>query len=188
MARLGKQDWLNAGLDELSENGYEGIKIDRLCKRLDISIGSFYHHFVNIDDYAEKLIEAWESLMHQHLVDALEQDASPEERLRTFHDRVLDFPVRLEVVVRAWSFHNDHVTKIVEKMDKKRMRMIAAQFMELGHKSDDAKLLAEVEYAAYLGVQMLCANKSKQSARKLYGVFSGLLRGRRDKLAQMLPA
>lgn len=186
MARLSKQDWLNAGLDELSENGYEGIKIDRLCKRLEISIGSFYHHFVNIDDYIEKLGEAWEDLMHQHLVDALEQEAPPEERLRTFHDRVLDFPPRLEVVVRAWSFHHEHVSKIVDKMDKKRMRMLSAQFMELGHKADEAKVLAEVEYAAYLGVQMLSANKSKQSARKLYHIFSGLLRNRRGKIAQLL--
>ncbi len=185
MARLTKQDWLNAGIEELSENGFEGIKIDRLCKRLEISIGSFYHHFVNIDDYEEKLIESWEIMMHAHLVDALEQEASPEERLRIFQEAVLDLPQRLEVVVRAWSFHNDLVAKIVDKMDKKRLRMIGAQFMELGYKSEDSKLLAEVEYAAFLGVLSLCANRNKQSARKLYHLFSGMLRGKRDKISQL---
>jgi len=169
----------------LAEGGVEGIKIDRLCKRLNISIGSFYHHFVNIDDYMEKLAEAWEALMLQHLAESLDRDAPPEERLRTFHDRILDLTPRLEVVVRAWSFSNEYTAKIVDKMDKKRMRMITTQFMELGFKNEDAKLLAEVEYATYLGVLNVCANRNKQSARKLYHLVSGMIKGKRDKVAQL---
>ncbi len=173
---------MKAGLEELSESGFEGIKIDRLCKRLDISIGSFYHHFTNIDDYVDKLVESWEAMMHQHLVEALDSEGNPDQRLRSFHERVLDMPPRLEVVIRAWSFGREKVTKILDKMDKKRMRMLSSQFMEMGYPTEDAKLLAEVEYTAYLGVQMLCANRNKASARKLYGVFSGLLKNKRDKI------
>jgi len=185
MARLSRQDWLNAGLAELAEGGVQGIKIDRLCKRLNISIGSFYHHFVNIDDYMEKLADGWEAYMQEHLADTLDREAAPEERLRSFHERILDMNPRLEVVVRGWSFSNEYVAKIVDKLDKKRMRMLASQFMELGFKNDEAKLLAEVEYSTYLGVLSVCANRNKQSSRKLHHLVSGMIRGKRDKVSQL---
>ena len=163
----------------------QGIKIDRLCKRLNISIGSFYHHFVNIDDYMEKLADGWEAYMQEHLAASLDRDAAPEERLRSFHDRILDMNPRLEVVVRGWSFSNEYVAKIVDKLDKKRMRLLASQFMELGFKNEEAKLLAEVEYSTYLGVLNVCASRNKQSSRKLYHLVSGMIRGKRDKVSQL---
>jgi len=181
MARLGKQDWIDEGLNVLAESGYEGIKIDRLCKRLNISIGSFYHHFKNIDDYVEKMIAEWEHRIHAHFVLSLERDAPPEDRLQMLHDQLLDNPPKLEVAVRAWTFQNEYILKAVEKMDKKRVRLIGTLFMEMGYSPEDSRQVAEMEYAAYLGVQTYCVNRSRNAAKKLIQSFSDLLRQNRER-------
>ncbi len=176
MARLGKKDWINEGLKVLSEVGYEGIKIDRLCKRLDISIGSFYHHFRNIDDYIEKMIVEWENQMHAQFLECLEGDMPAEQRLNMLQGQILDHPPKLEVAVRAWAFQNPMIERAVDKMDKKRVRMMASLFMEMGQDAEMARQSAEVQYAAYLGVQAFCVNRSRAAARKLFSQFTNLLR------------
>ncbi len=185
MARLTKQDWLRVGLEEMSESGFEGIKIERLCKRLEISIGSFYHHFVNIEEYSERLIEAWEAEMNSHLSLALDGDSSPEHRLKMFHDSALEHYPRMEAVARTWALQSEYMSKILDKMDKKRLRQLQNQFLEMGYKAEEAKQLAEVEYAIYLGVVALSGQRKPQ-ARKLYSAMSALVRGRRDQVSKAL--
>lgn len=188
MARLGKRDWIHEGLTVLSEIGYEGIKIDRLCKRLDISIGSFYHHFKNIDDYVDQMIAEWENRMHAHFVDSLEQEVPAQERLRLLHEQILEHPPKLEVAVRAWAFQNGMIDKAVEKMDKKRVRLMGTLFMEMGHSPEDARQLAEIQYAAYLGVQTYCVNRSRATARKLFLSIAEMMHRTPDTPVSVTPS
>ncbi|MEV0081899.1 TetR/AcrR family transcriptional regulator [Saccharopolyspora sp. NPDC050642] len=41
----GKQDWLDAGLEILADQGVPALTIDRLATKLGLTKGSFYHHF-----------------------------------------------------------------------------------------------------------------------------------------------
>ena len=48
--RLNREDWLNAGLRILLENGIGALTVDRMADALEISRGSFYHHFKSRQD------------------------------------------------------------------------------------------------------------------------------------------
>ncbi|MBN2540424.1 MAG: TetR/AcrR family transcriptional regulator [Bacilli bacterium] len=48
---------LTAGLDLLVENGYAAFKIRDLAKRLNISVGLFFHYFESKEDFYKTLIK-----------------------------------------------------------------------------------------------------------------------------------
>ena len=53
MARTGKTrtDWVEAGQALLIDGGIEAIKLQRLTSHLQVTSGSFYLHFRNLDEF-----------------------------------------------------------------------------------------------------------------------------------------
>ena len=43
--KLGRQDWLNIGLQTLIEIGIEAVRVEPIAKLLKVTRGSFYWHF-----------------------------------------------------------------------------------------------------------------------------------------------
>ena len=58
-ARLSRRDWILAGQEILREHGVSGVKLAQLTRRLNVSTGSFYHHFANFDAYLGATAEAF---------------------------------------------------------------------------------------------------------------------------------
>ena len=61
-SRLSVDDWIQAGFAILAEEGIKALKIDRLCRRLAVTKGSFYWHFTDIAGYRAALVQAWGEL------------------------------------------------------------------------------------------------------------------------------
>jgi AcrR family transcriptional regulator len=59
---LSVDDWIQAGFAILAEEGMKALKIDRLCRRLGVTKGSFYWHFTGIAGYRAALVQAWGEL------------------------------------------------------------------------------------------------------------------------------
>ena len=59
-SRLGVTDWITAGLELLSREGISGVKIQRLCERLNVTKGSFYWHFTDLDAFLGAMAKHWE--------------------------------------------------------------------------------------------------------------------------------
>src|ERR1700716_3730304 len=80
--RLSADDWIQAGFALLADGGPNALRIDRLCERLNVTKGSFYWHFTDMQGYRSALVEAWGSL-HDQSRRAFEDmhDVDPRERL-----------------------------------------------------------------------------------------------------------
>lgn len=59
MKRFSRQDWLDAGVSALSEDGVGAVTIDALCRRVGKTKGSFYSHFPTMSDFIRQLGERW---------------------------------------------------------------------------------------------------------------------------------
>ena len=53
--RLSRDDWIAAGQAVLCDVGIAGLRLSVLTRRLRVSTGSFYHHFVDMEDYLTAL-------------------------------------------------------------------------------------------------------------------------------------
>lgn len=82
-----KQRLLDAGLNMLLERGYHGLGIQPLLERAQAPKGSFYHHFVDKEDFALQVIDEYMRQVHAGLDTCLaETDLPPLERIRKFFD------------------------------------------------------------------------------------------------------
>ena len=56
--RLSADDWIDAGFAVLADSGPNGLRVDALCDRLNVTKGSFYWHFTDMPAYRSALVEA----------------------------------------------------------------------------------------------------------------------------------
>src|SRR5215216_7458426 len=73
---LRKSDWIQAGLVAVADDGPSGLRIDRLCRRLGVSKGSFHHHFAGSGDFKKTVLAAYETLVVEALDQAIDHTAA----------------------------------------------------------------------------------------------------------------
>lgn len=156
MSRLQKSDWLRAGLELLSQEGYGGIRIDRLSSQLEVTKGSFYHHFKGQPSYLAALLDHWLQL-HAHRLQILATDPEPQQRPLLQQLAVLPriLPGQAEVAFRTWAFHEPEVRATVEKIDNARLRYLTRHFEGKGLAGAAARARARLTYATFVGVTHL---------------------------------
>jgi TetR/AcrR family transcriptional repressor of nem operon len=82
-----KQRLLDVGLPLLLEHGYHGLGIQALLDAARTPKGSFYHHFVDKEDFALQVIDQYMGQVHAALDDCLgDKDRPPLERVRRFFE------------------------------------------------------------------------------------------------------
>jgi TetR/AcrR family transcriptional repressor of nem operon len=82
-----KQRMLDAGLTMLLEHGYNDLGIQALLIATGTPKGSFYHHFMDKEDFALQVVDQYMQAVHAAL-DACMEDESllPLERVRCFFE------------------------------------------------------------------------------------------------------
>ncbi len=152
MALLTRRRWLKEGLALLEEAGAEALTIESLTSRLGVTKGSFYHHFVNYQDFKECLLEFWEDEGTLRIIQWAEQEASPPEKLARVMQASLH-PPRLDVALRAWALQDEQVRVHQQRIDQQRMAYFETLVSATGADRLYAQQLARVLYSIYVGSQ-----------------------------------
>lgn len=137
MARTGKTrtDWVRAGQSLLIEGGIEAVKLHRLTERLQVSTGSFYHHFENLEAYHAALAEFYGTEQAQKIFDDARKKAGddPEALLREATAIFGRGSMRLlNIAMRAWGHWDSTAAAAVRRHDKVLMKNLDEIFLALG--------------------------------------------------------
>src|SRR3970040_1299384 len=81
-ARLSAEDWAQAALDLIAEQGVAAVAVEPLARRLGVTKGSFYWHFPSRDALLVAALERWEKVEQETVFGKLEAIADPGQRLR----------------------------------------------------------------------------------------------------------
>jgi AcrR family transcriptional regulator len=57
--RLTRSNWLETALEFIFEDGINAVTVDALATRLEVTRGSFYHHFENRQDLFHEMLDFW---------------------------------------------------------------------------------------------------------------------------------
>lgn len=123
--------FFDQGLELLAHEGYAGFKLAPLCKGLGVSTGAFYHSFNSWRDFTSQLLEYWQQERTVRLVEIVEQNPDPLERLETLLGMTLALPHRAEAAIRVWSLTDPEVAAVQEAVDTQRYDVIYPAFLEL---------------------------------------------------------
>lgn len=151
MSRKSKEDWLREGAYVIAEDGAAGLTIDTLCNRLQVTKGSFYHHFKNYQDFKTALLNFWEQESTLRIIEAVEQTENAINKLDYLLKITANFPEPLEKSFRAWAMQDEEVGQYQQRIDQQRMSYVETLCLEVTPTENQAKILARILYTVFVG-------------------------------------
>jgi AcrR family transcriptional regulator len=158
--RLSKSDWLECGLKTLVRAGSNALKAEPISKSLDVSRGSFYWHFKDIDAFRTGVLDLWRDRTTRQTMDAIEKEAATSDKMVSLLYRAFTSDPALERAVRAWAQHDENVSDTVARVDDERIRYIEKLLIESGLSHDDALKRSVFLYWAFLGQLMVAKSRA----------------------------
>jgi len=160
--KVSRKQWLTEGLKLLGKQGPEALKIDRLCRQLKVSKGSFYHHFSHRENYLEALLAYWQECNTENVIENLESLSTPAKRGEQFNDHIARTDLKAEIELRAWGRQNPTVGNAVARVDQRRMNYLTELITGQTEDQKQADTIARVVYAQFVGCQYLQHSISQQ--------------------------
>src|SRR5690606_33252117 len=81
--RLSAEDWAQAALELIAEQGVAAVAVEPLARRLGVTKGSFYWHFPSREALLVAALERWEQVEQEEVFGQLEAIPDPGQRLRS---------------------------------------------------------------------------------------------------------
>jgi AcrR family transcriptional regulator len=179
--QLSRKDWLLAARDQLTKEGIEGLKIDKLAKKMEVTRGSFYWHFESRDELLRALIQHWEDVNNIPLLAAIEAAAANGERAdfgRIIGDLWLDetrYSSAFDSAIRSWAKRDKQVARVVHRVDDTRIDAFRKMFEAYGYDGDRALIRARIVYFHQVGYYALQMRESVEERRRLGPLYDEIL-------------
>jgi AcrR family transcriptional regulator len=151
--RLTASDYFREALAILGEHGSEAMTIALLCERLDVTKGSFYHHFGGMPGFVGQLLAFWEREHSDRLIAISKAQPDPALRITTLTEIAVNLPHGSEAAIRAWGRSNPEVAEVTARVDKRRERHLADAICALGIDRVQSRLLTRIAMNLLVGVQ-----------------------------------
>ena len=143
---LNRESWVTAAIEVLVESGIGAISISRLAEKLNITRGSFYHHFGGREDLLIAVLQYWEESLTINIrvkVEALR--LPPRETLKQLVRIIRKYKAaEYDAAFRAWGSHDSLCREVLERVDSFRLEYIKSQFEEAGFSGLDALNRAQI--------------------------------------------
>lgn len=154
--RLSAEDWAEAALDLIAEQGVAAVAVEPLARRLGVTKGSFYWHFPSRDALLQAALERWETVEQEEVFGRLAALPDPRERLGALFQLVAH-EFKSHVVYSALLKALDHpaVQPVIERVSQRRLDYLTASFRQTGLGRTEAVHRARLTYAAYVGFLQL---------------------------------
>ncbi|ACG75084.1 regulatory protein TetR [Anaeromyxobacter sp. K] len=145
--------WCRAGLALLRDHGPQAVTVDRLCTAMRRTKGAFYHHFRDVHAFHAAALDAWTELHTADLIAAASSAVTAEARSARLGAAAVGLDHALDRAIRAWALHDPAAREAVGRVDARRIDYLATIHRERGWRN--ATVLAQLEYAVFLGAQEL---------------------------------
>jgi AcrR family transcriptional regulator len=185
-----RSDWIQAGLVAIADNGPDGLRIDRLCRSLGVSKGSFHHHFAGAGDFKQALLAAYEALVVDALNQAIEQTAAdnPQAALAGLTAAITSsrsfYRPDLEVAMRAWAFSDLEVRAVQERVDTRRLESLRGIWSRILDDPAAVHTAALLPYLVGIGASLVQPPTSPEELQRVYELLLGLVP---DELRNKVP-
>ena len=180
-SRLGREDWLVAARNALITIGKDGVKVERLAKKLNVTRGGFYWHFRGRDDLLDSLLKSWERETNVLFEQALQGDHADGMSefcavIRSWVNEDVYNPA-YDSAVRDWARVSKRAEKAVKRVDRKRIAIIKRIFSDMGYSEDESFIRARITYFHQVGYYTLGVGETKRQRRELVPLYIYVLTG-----------
>lgn len=153
--RRGRQDFFDAAFALLDTVGPQAVTAGGLCERLQVSRGSFYHHFASVDEFVEALLAEWEAQYTTQRLAAL--DRLSDDSVTGADQALLALTLHheAEAALRTWGSQQPSVAAAVQRVDRLRLAGFRSLLVARGLPEEDAATWADLVVSSLVGLQVL---------------------------------
>ncbi|MGB0504601.1 MAG: TetR/AcrR family transcriptional regulator [Pikeienuella sp.] len=177
MARMARDDWLIQGLGRLSAMGHAGLRIEPMCEDLGKTKGSFYHHFRDYRDFADAVLDLWRALSADAMAEVVALTQGEDQAGGRLNQLTALLDHELERAVRGFAAVDEGAAEALASVDQGRIGHLAARNRDdLNLSPDAAVILAEIEYAAFVGAQALWTDTTDERHDRTGALIDAMVR------------
>jgi AcrR family transcriptional regulator len=175
MERLTADDYFREALAVLGEQGSNAMTIASMCDRLDVTKGSFYHHFGGMPGFVEQLLTYWEREHSERLIAISRAQPDPTLRILGLTEMAVHLPHASESAIRAWGRSNPEVAEVTARVDKRRERHVVDAIAALGIDRPRSRLLGRIAIDLLIGIQVREVPPDPKRVRQMFEEINKLV-------------
>ncbi|MEV0349940.1 TetR/AcrR family transcriptional regulator [Nonomuraea sp. NPDC050680] len=178
-----RERWLNEGLKVLAEEGAARIRIDLLAARLNLSKGSFHHHFDGAEGFKKALLAHFEKLSIETLENAI-AEVGESAGARAILARMTElvrpggtglYRPELDVALRAWATWDVDVRAVQTRLDEARLSALQRVWRSAVASDEEARTAALLPYLLAVGATVVFPPVDADRLRDLYEILLPLV-------------
>jgi AcrR family transcriptional regulator len=153
--------WIEEGLRALAAGGPDAVRIELLARALGVTRGGFYWHFDDRRELLEELLEAWERVSVDEVIERVEGDGGDARtKLRRLSALAAssDEPLRIDLAIRDWARREQSVADRLKRVDNRRMDYMRSLFGAFCPGQDDVEARCMVFYSLWIGSHFIAAD------------------------------
>jgi AcrR family transcriptional regulator len=166
LTRTPRGRWVDEGLLALAAGGPEAVRIEPLAKALGVTKGGFYWHFHDRRALLEEMLEAWERVGIDEVIERIESeggDARAKLRrlfsLATSSERLL----RIDLAVRDWARREPAVAERLRRADNRRMEYMRSLFGAFCPDEADVEVRCLLAFSLWIGNHFIAAEHGSRT-------------------------
>ena len=164
--KLGRDDWIMAAFRALVSGGPQAIRIEAIARAINVSKGSFYWHFKNLNDLKSSMLEHWQQIATEGIITEVENhQISAVEKLKLLVDITTSMNIEAyggllaEPAIRDWARYDEKAADSLTKVDQKRLDYLSELFQETGQSISQSTSSSKLLYAGLIGLNHLSHQK-----------------------------
>lgn len=174
------QDWVSAGLAELSTSGVDGVRVEVLAERLGVTKGGFYRRFKDRRSLLDAILQTWRdgriAVIERH---AEQGGDTPTEKLnsliRLYSERANAQGIAIELAIRQWARTDASAAKATRAVDEARLKTVSSLYRQMGLSVAEAEARAVLLYAFLFGQSLMFVDRSPRHQAKLIAACARII-------------
>jgi len=159
----------------LAFGGPDAVRVESLARALGVTKGGFYWHFDDRRALLEEMLDAWERMGVDEVIDRIEGEGGDARiKLRrlsaigTSRHQVLRVePVRVDLAIRDWSRRDKAVARRLRRVDNRRMDYMRALFGALFPDEADVEARCMLAFSLWIGSHFIAAHHGRRSREEV---------------------
>ena len=164
--RTPRESWIEEGLRALGVGGPDAVRIEKLAQALGVTKGGFYWHFEDRPALLEEMLDAWERLVVDEVIDRVESEGG-DGRTKLWRLSALAGSSRqlakIEPAVRDWARRDTAVAVRLRRIDDRRMEYMRSLFRELCPDEDEVEVRSFLSLSLFIGNHFIAAGHGARS-------------------------
>jgi AcrR family transcriptional regulator len=162
--RTPRSKWIEEGLRALAAGGPDAVRIEPLAQALGVTRGGFYWHFRDRRELLDEMLDTWERVTTQDLVDRLDREGGDAgAKLRRLLALTSPAVVRTDLAVRDWARRDPAVAERLRHIDNRRMDALRSLFGAFCAEPDDIEARSLLAFSLLIGNYFITADHQGSS-------------------------